>query len=675
MAQDIELSQFHGMFFEECSEAIEQIESGLLELETGDTDLSVVNNIFRAAHSIKGSAGTFGFNIISEFTHDIESVFDEMRDSRREVSKDLVTMLFEGVDYLKELIRCCKEDQKVDDKAIAQFREKLLSFLAADSAPSEDAGKKGNDAADQAATCGWRISFHPHEDIFDNDGDPLRTLQALHDLGDVTIDAVFPKLPRFAKFDPKKCHVGWEIVLNAEVSQEQVEEIFAWDDCDLEITAKEAGKVSASDPSTHQGKNDSKRQKADDKGGANQELTTIRVDITKLDELLDLVGELVITQSMLLRECDTLIRERTEDFSQSLERLGRNIDDLRAQVMKIRMLPVDFAFQRLPRMVRDVAESLGKTVKLSLLGRSTALDKTVLEKISDPLVHLVRNALSHGIETPEQRRASGKDETGVLAIHAYHQGGNVVIKIADDGAGLDTDKILNIAKEKNLVEKTDALTTSEIKEMIFLPGFSTAKAVDDLSGRGVGMDVAKRNINDLGGVIEIESEQQKGTTFILRLPLTLAILEGQLVRVERQTYIFPLLSIVESVHIARQQTKMVAGKIEFFQYKNEYIPVIRLHRIFNFDSEATSCEDGFLVIFDTGNARAALYAEEVIGQQSILIKSLKKNFRQIQGLSGASILGDGSVALIIDPPGLLQCYSNYLAQEGVSRKELVEQIT
>jgi len=329
--------------------------------------------------------------------------------------------------------------------------------------------------------------------------------------------------------------------------------------------------------------------------------------------------------------------------------------------MNIRMLSIDFAFKRLPRIVRDVSQKLAKKVELKFSGLSTELDKTVLEKIVDPLVHLVRNSLDHGVETPEQRRAKGKDEIGVINVNAYHQGGNIIIEVFDDGAGLDHNKILEKAREKGLVEEGEELSVEQVQELIFQPGFSTAITVSDVSGRGVGMDVVRRNIMDLGGMVEVASEPDHGSKFTIKLPLTLAILEGLMVRVGGQIYILPLLAIVESVQIKNEQVNAVAGKAEFYQYRDEYLPVIRLHEIFNIGTEVTNLEQGLLTVVDTGSKRIALYLEEVLGQQQVVIKSLKKNFHQVQGISGATILGDGSVALILDVPGLVQYHTGHVA--------------
>ena len=289
----------------------------------------------------------------------------------------------------------------------------------------------------------------------------------------------------------------------------------------------------------------------------------------------------------------------------------------------------------------------------------------MLEKIVDPLVHLVRKSLDHGIEIPEQRRAKGKDETGVINVNAYHQGGNIIIEVIDDGAGLDQEKILEKAMEKGLVEEGEELSVEQVQDLIFIPGFSTAVTVSDVSGRGVGLDVVRRNITDLGGMVEVASEPDHGGKFTIRLPLTLAILEGLMVRVGGQIYILPLLAIVESVQVKKEQVNAVAGKAEFYHYRGEYLPVIRLHEVFNIETEVTNLEQGLLTIVDTGSERVGLYLEEVLGQQQVVIKSLKKNFHQVQGISGATILGDGSVALILDVPGLVQRYSGHVAEQKV----------
>lgn len=663
MAQDIDLSQFHAIFFEECSEGIEAMESGLLNLEDGQSDAETINTIFRAAHSIKGGAGTFGFNDLAEFTHGMESMLDEMREGRRPITRDAVSLLLESVDCLRELVLCCKDNQEIDSDAIANLKQRLVS-LPAEESESDNKSTSSIEAESQTSTAGWCVSFHPYKNLFYSGNDPLRLLRELHGLGELEVKVDVSGLPDFAELDPEKSYLGWEILLKGDASKEQVSEVFAWveGDCKLEIKARtnrrtQWGRRADDNATLKYG-----RRQSDKEALIGQEVTTIRVGIDKVDELVNLVGELVITQSIINRVCMDLDLDHAEKLSESLEQLDRNTRDLQEQTMNIRMLPIDFAFQRLPRIVRDLSQTLEKKVELKFSGQSTELDKTVLEKIVDPLVHLVRNSLDHGIETPEQRRAKGKDETGVINVNAYHQGGNIIIEVIDDGAGLDQKKILEKAREKGFVEEEE-LSVEQVQDMIFMPGFSTAVTVSDVSGRGVGLDVVRRNIADLGGMVEVVSEPDHGSKFTIRLPLTLAILEGLMVRVGGQVYILPLLAIVESVQIKKGQVNAVAGKAEFYQYRDEYLPVIRLHEVFNIETEVTNLEQGLLTIVDAGNKRIGLFLEEVLGQQQVVIKSLKKNFHQVEGISGATILGDGSVALILDVPGLVQRYSDHVAEQ------------
>jgi two-component system chemotaxis sensor kinase CheA len=386
------------------------------------------------------------------------------------------------------------------------------------------------------------------------------------------------------------------------------------------------------------------------------EANSIRVNIDKIDKLINLVGELVITQSMLDQVKDHLDHTHMTQLHNGLSQLERNTRELQESVMRIRMLPINYSFNRFPRLVHDLSTQLGKKVELKLSGEHTELDKTVLEKMSDPLVHLVRNALDHGIEMPTQRRAVGKTETGQVHLHAFHQGGNIIIQISDDGAGFDLGKIQQKAIEKGLLTAEDHPTEEQLYEFIFLPGFSTAKQVSNLSGRGVGMDVVRRNIRALGGTIEVVSRPGKGSTFTIRLPLTLAILDGQLVRVGKEIYILSLLSIIESLRIKPNLVSSLAGKAEVYRLREEYIPILRLYSLFEITPSTTQLDQGLLVIVEGDGQKIGLFVDELLSQQQIVIKSLESNYQQVQGISGATILGDGSVALILDVAGLIQLF-------------------
>ncbi|MDH5216766.1 MAG: chemotaxis protein CheW, partial [Gammaproteobacteria bacterium] len=383
------------------------------------------------------------------------------------------------------------------------------------------------------------------------------------------------------------------------------------------------------------------------------ETSSIRVSIDKVDALINMVGELVITQSMLGQLGEDIDMTKIESLKDGLAQLERNTRELQESVMRIRMLPISFAFQRFPRMVRDLTQKLDKKVNLVLLGEHTELDKTVMEKIGDPLVHLVRNSVDHGVETPAERLAKGKDETGTVTLNAFHQGGNIVIEISDDGAGINKERVLAKARERGLVAPDETPSDEKIYDMIFHPGFSTADQISDVSGRGVGMDVVKKNIRALGGNIDISSTPDQGSVFRIRLPLTLAILDGQLVRVGQETFIVPLVSIIESIQVKEERVNEIAGKAELYKLREDYIPIVRLYDAFSSKPDSEQLVDGLLVVVEGDGQRVALFVDDLLGQQQVVIKSLETNYRSVEGVSGATILGDGTVALILDVSGLI----------------------
>jgi two-component system chemotaxis sensor kinase CheA len=384
---------------------------------------------------------------------------------------------------------------------------------------------------------------------------------------------------------------------------------------------------------------------------------SIRVSVEKIDELMNTVGELVITQAMLSQLGLALEGGNAEKLRAGLQQLERNTRELQESVMRVRMLPISFVFSRFPRMVRDIAQRLGKQIDLKLTGEQTELDKTVLEKIGDPLVHLVRNSIDHGIEMPEVRVAAGKDAAGTVHLDACHRGGNIAVEVSDDGGGLDKDRILAKARQRGLVGPNDVLTDDQIHDLIFLPGFSTAEKTTDLSGRGVGMDVVRRNVKELGGKIELRSERGKGSRFIITLPLTLAIVDGQSVAVGSETYIIPLISIVESMRLKETSISRLSGHNEVFSFRGDYLPIIRLHQLFGVEPRAHALHEGLVVIAEGDGRRVGLFVDDLLGQQQVVIKSLEANYGHVEGVSGATILGDGSVALILDVTGIIAAAS------------------
>ncbi len=677
----IDLEQFHQTFFEESFEGLDEMENELLGLDMGSADIESINTIFRAAHSIKGGSATFGFTDVAEFTHRMETLLDEMRDGRREVSQNAVNLLLSSVDCLRDMLSAQRDHSEPDKESVISLQQQLDEMLNSSPAMADkgdasqtqeyDSSQKGMEAAKVSE---WLIKFHPHPHMLKTGNEPLRMFNELALLGDMKVKLDHSRLPAFCDISFDECYMAWEITLTGDIQKQQISEIFEWvdDDCDLEIKQQKGleniaadNKIEESDQSSTQAPEkvsspqvlEKPREKTKPverrKASPLSEASSIRVGIDKVDELVNLVSELVITQSMLSQanEHDSGNQDKLRD---GLAQLERNTRELQESVMRIRMLPISFAFNRFPRMVHDLTQKLGKKVELKMSGEQTELDKTVMEKIGDPLVHLVRNSLDHGIETPKVRLQKGKPEIGVLHLNAYHQGGSIVIEISDDGAGLNSERILAKAKAQGLIDENESLPREKIYELIFNPGFSTAETLSDVSGRGVGMDVVKRNIKDLGGSIDVSSEEGKGSTFTIRLPLTLAILDGQLIRVGKETYIIPLISIEETFQVSYELISTIANGTELYRLRDEYIPIVRLHEIFNIQSEHTELTEGLLVVVESEGRKVGLFIDDLLGQQQVVIKGLEKNFRRVTGVSGATILGDGTVSLILDVGGLIE---------------------
>ncbi|MGE3772345.1 MAG: chemotaxis protein CheA, partial [Gammaproteobacteria bacterium] len=529
------------------------------------------------------------------------------------------------------------------------------------------------------AVTGWRVRFVPAPHLFQTGNDPARLLRELIALGPSKVECELAQLPAsIEEFDPETCYLAWTVELDNDVPESAVREVFEWVDNDAEISiaplavddapaadaarsAPTAALAVARAPEDRR-HGDDRRQQEDRRQGDRRQApaagtpstSSIRVDIDKVDALINMVGELVITQSMLSQLAAEFDVALIEKLRAGVSQLERNTRELQESVMSIRMMPISFSFNRFPRLVRDLSAKLGKQVNLKMAGENTELDKTVLEKIGDPLVHLVRNALDHGIEPPDVRLACGKPAAGTLTLHAYHEGSNIVIEIIDDGAGLNRDRILAKARERGIVGEHDQLSEEQICDLVFAPGFSTAAVVSDVSGRGVGMDVVRRNIKDLGGVVEVESMTGAGSVFRIRLPLTLAILDGQLVRVGSEVYIVSLVSIIESLQVKAEAVSSVAGQTELYRLRDEYLPIVRLYDLFDVEPDSENLGDGLLVIVEAEGRKVGLFVDDLLGQQQVVIKSLQTNFRRVDGISGATILGDGKVAMILDTAGLIQ---------------------
>ncbi len=672
----IDLSQFIPTFLEECFEGIELMEASLLNLEQGDEE--TINSIFRAAHSIKGGAGTFGFNHVTEFTHLVETLLDEMRDGRRNIAHKDIEILLDSVDCMRLLIEAIRDDCSYDDSKVIVTSQLLTATLNNNSIDenivedtTKDNENTSNAIADDNLTH-WSISFIPEHHLVQTGNDPLLLLNALAELGKVSVTANCNSIPSLVDLDATELYISWQITLITAAKKEDIAEIFEWveDDCQLVISneesidkkpaeinldiANEADELITEKP-TIEAKtkvkpnvtNDSSLQKPKAESGS------IRVGVDKVDSLINLVGELVITQSMLSELGNDFELSKVARLNSGLEQLLQNTKELQESVMRIRMLPISFAFNRFPRLIHDLSKKMGKEIELLISGEQTELDKSVMEQISDPLVHLVRNAVDHGIEATDVRITNGKPEKGTVSLDAYHQGGSIVIEIKDDGGGIDSNVILAKAIENGLVDESTSLSESQVYDLLFEPGFSTAKTLSDISGRGVGMDVVKRNIQSLGGRIQIESTLGVGSTFKVFLPLTLAILDGQLVKVGREVYIIPLITIVESLQTQEALINRTSGDMVLYRLREDNVPVIPIYKLFNIPAQNKAIKNSLLVVVEADGQKVGLMVDDLLAQQQVVVKSLNENYQQVEGVSGATILGDGSVAMILDVPSMI----------------------
>ena len=669
----IDIGQFVQTFFEESLEGLDVMERGLLALSPGEeTDLEQINTIFRAAHSIKGGSGTFGFQNVTDFTHAMETLLDRMREGRMTVTAEAVNTLLESVDGLREMLVAARSGAAVDEDRIGGLRDRLTGLLeSGGNATPVSTAPAIPETIPLPSSAGWRIGFRPHADLLHSGNDPVRLFRELSTLGKLAARPEVSRVPRLADLKPEDCYLSWELELRGAAAREALAEVFAWveDDCELSIEplsvesttpdpkpGKTAGEDARLGELLYERRQGGERRQSGDRrmNAPPPDSGSIRVNIDKVDAVINLVGELVTTQSMLGALGTNFDLSRLDKLQEALDQLERNTRDLQEQVMRIRMLPVNSVFSRFPRMVHDVSDKLGKRVELRINGEQTELDKTVIEKIGDPLVHLVRNSLDHGLEPPEERLEQGKPEIGVITLDAYHKSGSIFIEVDDDGRGLNRDALLRKGLENGLLKPGEDYSDEQIYDLIFHPGLSTAKQISDVSGRGVGMDVVRRNIQDVGGSIQIASQRGRGTRITISLPLTLAILDGQLVTIGQDCYIIPLLSIVESVQIRAAAVNRVAGRGEVLRFRGQHLPILRLYEMFGAEGAVTDLEKGLLVVVEADGRQVGLFVDDLLGQQQVSIKSLEKNFRRVPGVAGATILGDGRVGLILDISGLIR---------------------
>src|SRR5690606_35229514 len=574
-------------YFEESREGLDAMEAGLLALEGGSTDPEVINSVFRAAHSIKGGAATFGFDRMAALTHVLETLLDEIRGGKRALAASAIDAMLGSVDVLRALLAEADQGRAADPAAVEAGHQRLQQELGQ---PGAVVAK----AAPEPEPEGWDIAFSPAPSLFMSGNDPLRIIRELEHLGPLEVNARLEKLPEFDQLDPLEACIAWDLGLRGKVPRSAIDDVFAWvvDDCELDIRPQAQGTAApaaaappheapAGEPAAAAAAAGVAAATPAAAGQAHEAESSIRVSVDKVDALINLVGELVITQAMLKQVSGGMDPSQAERLFAGLELLERNTRDLQEAVIGVRMLPVDAVFRRFPRLVRDLSTRLGKHVRLRTLGEGTELEKGLIEKIADPLVHLVRNSIDHGLEMPDARKAAGKDETGTITLAASHQGGHIVIEVADDGRGLNRAKILAKATERGLAIP-DNPSDAQVWDLIFQPGFSTADEVTDLSGRGVGMDVVRRNIQALGGEVQLESNAGRGTRVVIRLPLTLAILDGMVVSSGGEILILPLTHVLEALQPQAEDIRSVAGNGRVLRVRGEYLPLLSLSGTFGF---------------------------------------------------------------------------------------------
>jgi two-component system chemotaxis sensor kinase CheA len=678
----IDMTRFYQVFFDETEEHLAAMEQLLLGLDLSAPEDDDLNAIFRAAHSIKGSSGTFGFTDMADVTHELETLLDRIRKHEIAIAAEMIDAFLESRDVLKDQLEAHRAGRIAESEPAKGVMAKLKAVSEAARAPtaarevhagssrsvtieilaSAAEASQLNRLFDELAEFGTVQSRQPDPSAgaIPPAGSARLVLETaasvakLRELCEFVVSAAACRIEAAPEAAPAEEAYGFFVDLPAAV-EPAVEAYGFFDDAPGtpgQAVPQSPGRRASDDP-------DAARVRTGRRGAdkvavsAQAEASSIRVGVDKVDKLINLVGELVITQAMIVqsgRELDPVLHSKLLD---GLLQLDRNTRDLQEAVMSIRMMPMSFAFSRYPRMVRDLASKLGKKIELKTEGESTELDKGVIEKLNDPLTHLVRNSIDHGFEPPEARVAAGKPPHGTLKLSAFQQGGSVFVRVEDDGAGLNRERILAKARERGMAV-SDTMSDSEVWELVFAPGFSTAAVVTDVSGRGVGLDVVARNIKALGGRVDVESEAGKGTRVTVRLPLTLAILDGLSVAVGSELYILPLACIVESLQPTAKDINTIAGVGRTVRVRGEYLPIVALHELFGLETQCKSVEQGIVVIIEADGRKTALLVDALVGQQQVVIKSLESNYRKVHGVSGATILGDGRVALILDATALSQ---------------------
>jgi two-component system chemotaxis sensor kinase CheA len=666
-----QLAPIRVQFFQECVDLLAELECGLIALERGDADPETVNTVFRAAHSIKGGAAIFGLADLVRFAHDMENVLDGLRSGRIPTGPEALAPLLRAADVLSDLVDAARDSRAPDlDRAAV-----AAAALAALTAPAEDAAALGADdeiegidfapiAADldfeapSAAEVSWRVRFRPHAELYRKANDPLLLLGELARLGQLSVALDTAAVPRLEALNPEEAYLSWTIGLGG-CDEPAIREVFEFveGDCDLDIGPAAPDDAVADAPAAEVETQASDAPPAlvatAARPAAAAGAATIRVDLERVDRLIDLVSELVISEATLAERVSEAARAGNISLSSALDDLRHLTRDLQESVMAIRAQPVKSLFQRMSRLVREVEAQTGKSITLTTEGDETEVDRAVVERLTDPLTHMIRNAVDHGIESPQGRRAANKPERGSVHICAAHRAGRVVIEVTDDGAGIDRERVRAIAIDRGLIATTDILSDDEIDNLIFEAGFSTTVETSDLSGRGVGMDVVRRSVQALGGRISLSSRRGQGSTFSLSLPLTLAVMDGMLVTVRGQCLVVPLTALVESVTPRASDIRRLGADVDVMAVRGAYVPLIDLADALDYrGGPARPTQDlaqgVALLVEDDAGERIALRVDDIVDQRQVVIKSLEANYHSLKGIAAATILGDGRVALIVD---------------------------
>ena len=648
MSSPATTDQFRQAFREEAREILADLETALLELSEQSEDMELVGRAFRALHTIKGSGAMFGFDALAAFTHNLENAFDEVRSGRLAVTSELVDLTLGAIDHIRDFLADAPQDRSIARNALiarllALTESRQATAKSIPSAPCDHSPRSG-------VTRLWKIHFAPGAQLLRVGSDPLLLIRELSELGELKASPTMAFVPPLGELDPERCYIAWEFVLQTSAGLDAIRDVFIFveDCCELSIEPQH-NPVEVQADRTAVGLEDQREARGGRRHYDQPESnSSIRVAAAKLDQFVNLVGELVTVQARL---SELAARRDDPDVSAVAEEVDRLASALRETSMNVRMMPIRGTFERFRRLVHDLARDLGKDVELTIDGADTELDKTVIDQLGDPIMHLIRNSMDHGIGTPDDRVAHGKAARATIHLSARYSGASVLISVSDDGRGIDAEAVRARAVERGMIGSDVQLTDSEIHALLFQPGFSTAKVVTDISGRGVGMDVVRRNVDKLRGSIDVASRSGQGTVVTLRLPLTLAIIDGLLVMVGDAYFVLPLADTLECIELSRAEIDGANGK-HLINVRGSVVPYIRLREYFNVIAARSDFEQVMLV--DTEDGRCGLVFDRVLGNCQTMIKSLGRIYGSVQTVSGATILGNGTVALILDPHRLVQ---------------------